>query len=918
MPAPTPQRLHTSPPLSLFIRRTLLLLLTLSLLTTPLAAQTEQEMKQAAAQNLINEGRQLFAHSSQDALQRAIRKFEEVRLLFHAVNNAAGEATALTTMGMIYERLADGQKAIECYMQASLRYRAAQNREAEAATYVEIGLIYKRMGEPQRALDNYARGLRLFQAAGSGKGTAATLQGMGTIYSDLGEQQQARDYYTRALSLFLTLAEHNRTAEVLLSIGALYLALLEPQKAAEYYTQAWPLLRAAGDDNGAGAALISLGLLYVGIGEKQQALDNFSQARRLFRAGHNQQGEAMALAGIGKLYSDAGQPPQALTHFTQALSLIRTIGDRPAEAYVLGLMALTERTRGNLLEARADMEDVLIMIESLRTKIINQELRTSYFTTMQDYYDFHIETLMQLHKQRPAEGYSGAALQTSERARARSLLELLTEAGADIRQGVDAELLGRERALQQRLDASRQQRIRLLSGAYSAEHDALAKEIDSLTTEYEQVEAQIRQKSPHYAALTQPVPLTLAQIQTQVLDKDTLLLEYALGAERSYLWAVTPDAITSYELPKRAEIKAAAREFYNLTAKPPQRAASDAPGQRDLSSTLRQEEAAKLAQAAAQLSRMLLAPVAPLLGRKRLLVVVVGALQAIPFAALPVPTGDASTAAAPPLVVEHEIVNLPSVSTLAVLRRETGGRTAASKTLAVLADPVFESSDGRLKVLAARPGSGKSEPAARTGRLRGLGFDRLRFPRLPGTRREADAIVQLAPPAQARAALDFAANRATADELSEYRYVHFATHGGLLDPQHPELFGVVLSQFDQLGTPRDDGFLLAPDVFNLKFAADVVVLSACQTGLGKDVRGEGLMGLTRGFMYAGAPRVVVSLWNVNDAATAELMTRFYRGMLVDKQRPAQALRVAQVSMLKEPRYSAPFYWAAFTLQGEWR
>ena len=195
------------------------------------------------------------------------------------------------------------------------------------------------------------------------------------------------------------------------------------------------------------------------------------------------------------------------------------------------------------------------------------------------------------------------------------------------------------------------------------------------------------------------------------------------------------------------------------------------------------------------------------------------------------------------------------------------------------------------------------------------GFVRLRF-----SRAEADAIARLAPEGQRLEAVDFVANRATATsaELSEYRIVHFATHG-LVNSQHPELSGIVLSLVDKKGEPQN-GFLRLYEIYNLKLNADLVVLSACQTALGKEIKGEGLIGLTRGFMYAGAPRVVASLWRIDDRATAELMTRFYSGMLKDKLRPAAALRAAQVSLLQgqDKRWAAPHYWAAFTIQGEWK
>jgi CHAT domain-containing protein len=299
----------------------------------------------------------------------------------------------------------------------------------------------------------------------------------------------------------------------------------------------------------------------------------------------------------------------------------------------------------------------------------------------------------------------------------------------------------------------------------------------------------------------------------------------------------------------------------------------------------------------------------------------------IPIAALPDPSEMIA-----PLVIRHEVISLPSVSTLAALRREVKDRKPADKTVAVLADPVFETDDERVKggstKAAARAGE-NAQASARTGssagtRLLGLIAESTqtspwqRIPRLPGTRQEAEQLLALVPATESKRAFDFAASRATATgvDLSQYRYLHFATHG-FLNSLHPELSGIAFSMVDETGKPQD-GFLRAHEVFNLRLPAELVVLSACQTGLGKEVKGEGLVGLTRGFMYAGAPRVVVSLWSVSDAATAELMTRLYRGMLKEGRRPAAALREAQISLMNNKRWGAPFYWAAFTLQGEWR
>jgi CHAT domain-containing protein len=676
--------------------------------------------------------------------------------------------------------------------------------------------------------------------------------------------------------------------------------------------------------------------------DEQKALDHYALALTIFRLLGDRAGEATTLGNIGGVNVQRGELQKAFEIYGQALMIRRALGDRRGEALALSQMARIDLERGNLLEARKQIESSLSTIESLRTKIVRKDLQASYFATTQGYYEFYVDLLMRLHKQRILEGLDAAAMQASERARARGLLDLLAEAQADIRQGADLRLVERERSLQQQLNARAQQQLQLLNGSHSDEQaQTIAKEIESLTTELQQVEARIRQTSPRYAALTQPQPLTLKEIQTQVLDEDTLLLEYSLGKERSYLWAVMPTSITSFELPKRDEIEAVARQVYAQLSADKKWETKTSAGQREL--TREKAETRSGPGAASRLSQMLLGPVAAQLGNKRLLIVADGALQYIPFAALPLPIGSgpsgtgeitrkgkSTTDKYQPLVVEHEIVSLPSASTLAVLRKEVKDRKPAQKTVAILADPVFESDDERVRQALKTPAGAppNDPPVAKTRELppglsraateSGLEGTQLRIPRLPATRDEARQILALFPPAQSKGSFDFDASRKTAmsGELSQYRYVHFATHG-FLDSLHPELSGLVLSMVDEKGNPQD-GFLRAHEIFNLKLSAELVVLSACQTGLGKEVKGEGLVSLTRGFMYAGAPRVVVSLWSVNDEATAELMARFYRGMLRDKLRPAAALRAAQISLMEERRWESPFYWAAFTIQGEWR
>jgi CHAT domain-containing protein len=500
---------------------------------------------------------------------------------------------------------------------------------------------------------------------------------------------------------------------------------------------------------------------------------------------------------------------------------------------------------------------------------------------------------MKMHKEQPGQGYEAQALFVSERSRARNLLELLSEANADVRRGVDPSLLRRESELREILEGKSTAQGRLLatSKPNSATLAALSQEISTLTEEYEQVRARIRRTSPSYASLTQPAPLNARDIQG-LLDKDTVLLEYALGDTNSFLWLVTPDSVTVYNLPNRVEIETAARRYYELL-------------------TARNE--AKLPKSDAQvneagkaLGEMLLRPVADRLGSKRLVIIAEGALQYIPFASLTKPAAetkasistadstDATKFLSGLLIEANEIIYLPSASTLSVLRREWSNRKGATKTFAVLADPVFSLADPRVKATQSKLPQLKNQKIATTrSREEARDKDLQRslndavddlaglqtISRLPFSRREAEAIAQIVPTKDTFKALDFAASteKATGGNLADYKIVHFATHG-LLNSKNPALSGLILSLVNARGEPQN-GFLRLNDIYNLRLNSDLVVLSACQTALGKDIRGEGLIGLTRGFMYAGAPRVVASLWKVDDAATAELMKRFYRNML---------------------------------------
>jgi CHAT domain-containing protein/Tfp pilus assembly protein PilF len=873
------------------------------------------------------------SHMFVGELQEALDKHNEALALSRVIGDRREEANALIYIGAAYWSRGELRTALEKYNEALPLRRTAGDRRGEAHTLNNIGMVYSAMGDMRKAQEKYNEALLLTRAVGDRSREANILGNLALIHVYLGELRKALEEYNEALLIFQTVGNRNNQAAAINGIGWVYWWLREPQKALEKYNEALSISRATGNRNMEATTLDDIGEIHWSQGKLQKALENHNAALSLRQAINDRRGIAGTLHKIGEVYRSLGEPQKALEKYNEALPISRDVGDRNGEAAALLGIARVEQARGALTQAHQAIEQAVGVVESLRADI-REEHRASYFASLREYYESYIDILAERHGRNQSAGFDATAFAVSESARARSLLELLTESRADIRQGVDGSLLERERSLQQLLHAKAAAQFALLNGKHApAQAEAAAKEIDSITAEYEELRAQIRARNPRYAALTQPQPLGLTEIQRQVLDPDTLLLEYSLGDNASHLFVVSQTSIAWSRLPKRSEIEEATRRLRELLTAPQPR-----PGDTQAKYQARVKKAVEgYWTQAAELSRMLLGPVASQLGKKRLAIVADGALQYIPFAALPAPspaTGVArnSVAEAQPLFVEHEIVSLPSASTLATLRRETAGRKSAEKTLAVLADPVFTDDDTRVRHNVSKTATKEKFRSAesdetdtdfqqmlRSGRETGVIAAESGFGRLLSTRREAAAISALVPERERMQALDFEASRTTTlrPELGEYRIVHFATHG-ILNNIHPELSGMVLSLVNEAGRPQD-GFLRLQDIYNLKLSAELVVLSACQTGLGKEVKGEGLIGLTRGFMYAGAPRIVASLWKVDDRATSELMKRFYQGMLgPERLSAAGALRQAQLSMWKQKQWRAPYYWASFVLQGEWK
>ncbi len=822
------------------------------------------------------------------------------------------------------------EQAIALYIEAAPLWHELKQRPMEAKALSQIGALSLRIGNFQPALDSLNAALPICREIGDKKQEQVVLNNIGLVHSRQGNQRLAIEVEQEALALTAQTGDHVEEAIILNNMGLAYHELGEEQHAIEQFEKALRIQHEMGNVASEGAAWSNLGAIHYTQGELQQSLDAFERALELRKQGGDRRGQANTMGKIAVVRHALGQDEEALAAFEAALQIDREVGDHLEESTATMNMGNVYMAQGRYAQAAATFDQAMRLQEKWgKTKDWGNEVsfKAAALTAMGKYDEARDALSVALSAQRsignrrgeaeslgrlaalefvagqPAEGAKDAAeaaeiadsigekrtraealyqLARCEQARGRSI-EALTAINESLRvaEGV------REAVSDYDLRASFFSRVR---DRYDLKLDLLVQTGD-IAGAFETAETS-RARSL-YDLLRNRLPagqapdmgkVPVAELQKQ-LDGGTVAVEYSLGVRASYAFIIAPDKISVTKLGERAQIEAAARRLYaNWSAHQDSAADSDA------------------------LSRMVLAPVRGSIGKGRVVVVPDGALAYIPFDALFVTPGRR-------LIEDHDVVTVVSLSSLKLIRDRTRDRPPAPRLVAVFADPVFNRNDPRV----AGGGARSAVPNHNVELERSasdVGLSNL--DRLVSTRREAEAINAFAPEKLRWEALDFNAALAAVREakLADYRIVHFATHG-LMNSRDPHLSGLVFSLVDRKGQPQN-GFLRADEVPNLKLGADLVVLSACQTALGKELRGEGLLGLSRGFMYAGAPRVIASLWRVADTATAKLMSTFYEGLLRDHVSAAAALRRAKLRLIRDPLHSSPYYWAAFTLQGDWR
>jgi CHAT domain-containing protein/tetratricopeptide (TPR) repeat protein len=870
----------------------------------------------------------------------AIDLFMQSAALARTANDRRTEATALNMLGVVTSYLGDTDRASSSYQAALALRRRIDDEAGVGQTLGNLGVLSRSLGEPRTAIAYYEEALKIRRARGAVQGVGTTLHNLAVVWADLGDHDRALALFRESLEIMRATGGRRGEAFNLNSIGQSYGKLGDAEQALSHLSQSLPIWREQGDKRGEALALLSIGSIYAGRGTGERARQAFEDALELAREAGYKREAGIALASLAGTDVARGNPQHAIPKAQEAVELARAAGERREEGRALAVLGSALGAAGQpdqarhalgsaidhfvaiedrALEssARAALADVLAgsdahralaerlnaldLVESLRGDVGIEGLRLSFFAAKRPMYERTIDLLMTLHRRDRSLGLADRALETSERARARSLLDLLSQAGVDRGREESTAAIDRRRT-QESISAKAARLTRLLNTAKPdpAAVAALRRELDVLLTR----DAELRRtlgRDHSVATAVEAEPVAADQLRRAALGPDTVLLEYWLGDRESYLWAVTEGGTRTAVLPGRAEIERLAREAYGALTEPARSTAGD-----DAATVAARLDASRrgFETAAAALSQVLLAPVAAELVGRRILVVADGALQYLPFAALPTP-GRPEV----PLLDEHEVVSLPSASVLVALKSRAASRPAPSPRILVLADPVFARDDVRVGA-AATHGAAPTAPAT-PGALDANGnvFARLRF-----SRDEALRIQALAPRATTMA-LDFRAGReaVTTPTLGQFGIIHFAAHT-VLNDRRPELSGLALSLVDQRGRDQN-GFLRLHDLYNLSLNARLVVLSACSTALGTETPGEGLIGLARGFLHAGADAVVASLWEVNDRASAELMQHFYTRMLSARRSPSGALRDAQQWMRRNQRRRHPYYWAGWTVLG---
>lgn len=814
----------------------------------------------------------------------ALETYERSRKLVAETGDLPLLAIIISNEALVYEDQGELMRALEAIDQTNVIFRQTGSQQDVAANYLNSGSIQLALGNHQKAQEAFQEALTLAQQLKDNGLMAVVLNAMANLSRDLGNYDSALEYARRARTLSQKTGELRSSIYSLSVIGLIYENQQNYPAALQNYRKSLQLFEKIGDKISIAENLLHVAAVESHLKQYDRALANGKQALTIYESMSAKSGIGQSYMMIGSAFRKLARLEEADEALTKSIGNLRDVGMPEllwAALYQKGLVA---RDRGNMPEAIQSMKESIDAIEQIRGQVALTEQKWGYFENKLDVYEDLVNLLIQSGQTAEAFGYV-------QRAKGRSFLDMLSEARIDPKADLDPELYHRKvTTLAALMNTNKKIREQYESdNPDTAEIERLIKARDQWNEKYLDLIIEIRKQNPRYANLQHPQPLNLSDAQS-LLNDETVILDYFASKTQAVVFAITNSGVKVIRLPSIGQLNSQVQDLMESIQRP------------DPVDQLSADAYSRYKKNASLLYRELILAAEPVLKNKKLILIAPdGALNHLPFESLltkEVPADQNDFSVFPYLTLAHQIQYIPSISGLAALKASAAENTK----------------DRNRRLIAFAPLAEGTLPASN-----GIQSDKIfrewssSLTSLPYTKTEVEGISRLYTKDNATVLIGKKASEENVKSLplDQYSIVHFASHG-LIDEERPEFSALVLTPG---GPGGEDGFLTMREVFDLKLKADLVVLSACKTALGHQIRGEGVAGIARAFFGAGASRLLVSLWNVNDRSTSDFMVDFYRGVYQSSFTAASALQQARLNMIRSKTYSHPYYWAPFVLVG---
>ena len=822
--------------------------------------------------------------------QLSIAQFNTAIDLAKKVNSPEHELKCLRQMSLNYHLTKKYTEFLSLNNKALIIAKNLNHRREEARCLNNIGIYYYEINSYSKALSNYSKALSLLgEDVENDFDLSALLNNIGAIYRELGDYEKAIAYIKHALEIDYFLNDDEGISVELSNLAAAYRRKgIYSNNANDFYLslsynlKSLEIAKKIKNKRSEIAAMNNIGLVYASIG-------NHTQALKYFRLAINEAelieyfSEACNVCGnMGFVLLGTGEYREAEVCFKKGLELVLKAGrdDVLWEIY-FGLGQCLEKEGEDEL-AIVSYRKAIDVIEIMRSRVALDDYKAGFIRDKTKAYEGLLNLLYDRKEKEKSSSYDGQIFDVVERAKARSFLDELGQVGRSSQDPGDNEYRNEQASLSKKISLTISELIRPDLG--EAQRNNLLAKLELEEDGYTSLLNRIKTETTEDSQLAFPQAISALRIQKQHLDKRSAILEFYLGEKRSFGIVLTCDSLILRVLPSRAEIENSLRAYLMLLSTPPQTSFRGIPAGR-------------------RIYKDLIYPFEDTLSQSidHLIIIPDGILHYLPFEALV--RDDAKTAEPRYLIELYDISYAPSASSLVYLmEKERLGQH--KKTLLAVGDPVYFSRNSKMF-----KGRDRHEDALRDIYLN----DGFELSALPHSKREVHRVARCFPDEEVEVLLGSQAKEEgiKSRPLEEYRIIHFACHG-FLDEKTPMRSALILTLDDD---SEEDGFLQAREISDLRLDADLVVLSACQTGKGRLENAEGVLGLPRTFFYAGARSTISSLWKINDKSTSEIMPEFYRYLAAGYNK-ARSLRLAKLNMLKS-RFSHPFYWAAFVLNGDY-